>query len=121
MMTAPMMISEHLFIRRFSVVDYDLFLVMSERVAHFNQECKDDFSLERIADVSHEIIGPKRAGKMLEPAVSLDMKLQIERRKTQRGHREALSGVSRICIVIVDFEHSPALRWQALIEAPKFD
>ena len=53
-MTAPMMISEHLFIRRFSVVDYDLFLVMSERVAHFNQECKDDFSLERIADVSHE-------------------------------------------------------------------
>ena len=57
-MTAPATINEHVFIRRFSVVDYDLFLVVSERVAHFNQECKGDFSLERIADLSHEIIGP---------------------------------------------------------------
>jgi len=121
MMTAPTTINEHVFIRRFSVVDYDLFLVMSERVAHFNQECKGDFSLQRIADLSHEIIGSKGAGKMLEPAVSLDMKRQIERRKRKWGHRKALSGVSVICIVIVDSEHSPALRWQALIEAAKFD
>lgn len=43
---------------------------MSERVAYSNQECKGDFSLERIAEVSHEIVlfvGPAHHVIMLFP------------------------------------------------------
>jgi hypothetical protein len=47
---------------------------MLGRVAQSNKKSKDIFSPAKLAGVSREIIGPKEAGKVLDPAVPLGMK-----------------------------------------------